>query len=127
MGRVVELAKERGYAETLFGRRRYLPELGSSNFNTRSFGERVAMNMPVQGTAADIIKLAMIRVAKRLAAEVPEARLLLQVHDELIAECPEDKKELVARILTQEMEGAVSLPVPLTAEAHWGHSWYDAK
>ena len=107
MGRVVELAKERGYAETLFGRRRYLPELGSSNFNTRSFGERVAMNMPVQGTAADIIKLAMIRVAKRLAAEVPEARLLLQVHDELIAECPEDKKELVARILTQEMEGAV--------------------
>ncbi len=127
MAQIVALAKERGYAETLFGRRRYLPELSSSNFNTRSFGERVAMNMPVQGTAADIIKLAMIRVARRLEAEAPEARLLLQVHDELIAECPEEQKELVARILTQEMEGAVSLPVPLTAEAHWGRSWYDAK
>ena len=127
MARVVETAKEKGYAETLFGRRRYLPELSSSNFNTRSFGERVAMNMPVQGTAADVIKLAMIRVARRLAAECPEARLLLQVHDELIAECPEELGKKAAQILTEEMEGAVSLPVPLTAEAHLGRNWYDAK
>ena len=124
---VVERAKEKGWAETLFGRRRYLPELKASNFNQRSFGERVAMNMPVQGTAADIIKLAMIRVEKRLAAEVPEAKLLLQVHDELIAECPEALGEKVAAILTEEMEGAVHLAVPLTAEAHFARNWYDAK
>ncbi len=85
------------------------------------------MNMPVQGTAADVIKLAMIRVARRLAAECPEARLLLQVHDELIAECPEELGKKAAQILTEEMEGAVSLPVPLTAEAHLGRNWYDAK
>ena len=127
MADVVARAKEKGYAETLFGRRRYLPELKASNFNQRSFGERVAMNMPVQGTAADIIKLAMIRVAKRLEAELPEARLLLQVHDELIAECPEDKAEKCAAILTEEMQGAVSLDVPLTAEAHFARDWYDAK
>jgi len=127
MAEVVESAKEKGYAATLFGRRRYLPELKSASFNLRSFGERVALNMPVQGTAADIIKLAMIRVAARLAAEAPEAHLLLQIHDELIAECPEEQAELVQRILTQEMEGAVSLPVPLTAEAHAGKNWYDAK
>ena len=127
MAEVVEKAKERGYAETLFGRRRYLPELKASNFNLRSFGERVAMNMPVQGTAADIIKLAMIRVAKRLETELPEAKLLLQVHDELIAECPEDKADQCASILTEEMQGAVSLAVPLTAEAHFARNWYDAK
>ena len=124
---VVARAREKGYAETLFGRRRYLPELKASNFNLRSFGERVALNMPVQGTAADIIKLAMIRVEKRLAAEAPEARLLLQVHDELIAECPEALSERVAAILTEEMQGAADLPVPLTAEAHCGLNWYDAK
>ena len=127
MTEVVERAKEKGYAETLFGRRRYLPELKASNYNLRSFGERVAMNMPVQGTAADIIKLAMIRVAKRLAEELPEARLLLQVHDELIAECPEGMAERAAAILTEEMQGAVTLAVPLTAEAHFAHNWYDAK
>ena len=127
MAQVVERAREKGYAETLFGRRRYLPELKASNFNQRSFGERVAMNMPVQGTAADIIKLAMIRVAKRLRAELPEARLLLQVHDELIAECPEELAEKAAVILTEEMQGAASLAVPLTAEAHYARNWYDAK
>ena len=127
MADVVARAKEKGYAETLFGRRRYLPELKASNFNQRSFGERVAMNMPVQGTAADIIKLAMIRVAKRLASQLPEARLLLQVHDELIAECPEDQAEQCAAILTEEMQGAVKLAVPLTAEAHFAKDWYDAK
>ena len=127
MARVVAQAKEKGYAETLFGRRRYLPELKASNFNLRSFGERVAMNMPVQGTAADVIKLAMIRVAKRLAAELPEAKLLLQVHDELIAECPEALAKKTAAILTEEMQGAVDLAVPLTAEAHFAKNWYDAK
>ena len=127
MRQVVERAREKGYAETYFGRRRYLPELKASNFNLRSFGERVAMNMPVQGTAADVIKLAMIRVARRLAAEVPEARLLLQVHDELIAECPEELGPKVAAILTEEMQGAADFPVPLTAEAHTGKTWYDAK
>ena len=85
------------------------------------------MNMPVQGTAADVIKLAMVRVHRRLAAEVPEAKLLMQVHDELIAECPAELAEQVMRILEEEMEGAASFAVPLTAEAHTGETWYDAK
>ncbi len=127
MAQVVEKAREKGYAETLFGRRRYLPELKSSNFNLRSFGERVAMNMPVQGTAADVIKLAMIRVDRCLREEVPEASLLLQVHDELIAECPEELGDKVAAILTREMQAAADLAVPLIAEAHTGRTWYDAK
>ena len=127
MAQVVEKAREKGYAETLFGRRRYLPELRSSNFNLRSFGERVAMNMPVQGTAADVIKLAMIRVDRCLREEAPEASLLLQVHDELIAECPEELGDKVAAILTREMQAAADLAVPLIAEAHTGRTWYDAK
>lgn len=127
MNRVVELAKERGYAETLFGRRRYLPELTSSNFNLRSFGERVAMNMPIQGTAADIIKIAMIRVAERLTREKMQAQLILQVHDELIVEAPEEEAEAAAKLLTEEMQNAVSLSVPMLAEAKIGNTWYDAK
>ena len=127
MKRVVEEAKERGYVETLFGRRRYLPELKSGNFNLRSFGERVARNMPIQGTAADIIKIAMIRVSDRLAREGLRARLILQVHDELIVECPEEEREQVKALLTQEMEGAVSLSVPMVAEAGSGRTWYEAK
>ena len=124
---VVEQAKERGYVETLWHRRRALPELKSSNFNLRSFGERVALNMPVQGTAADIIKLAMVRVDTRFREELPEARLLLQVHDELIAECLPEEAERCARILEEEMSAAARLDVPLLAEAHTGLSWYDAK
>ena len=120
MDRVIAEAKERGYVETLFGRRRPVPELKASNFNTRSFGERVARNMPIQGTAADIIKLAMVNVRRRLRAEGLEARLILQVHDELIAECPEREAERVAALR------AVTLSVPLTAEAHSGHSWAEA-
>ena len=127
MKRVVEEAKERGYVETLFGRRRYLPELKSGNFNLRAFGERVARNMPIQGTAADIIKIAMIRVSDRLAREGLRARLILQVHDELIVECPEEEREQVKALLTQEMEGAVSLSVPMVAEAGSGRTWYEAK
>ncbi len=127
MDAVVAKAKEQGYVETLFHRRRELPELRSSNFNLRSFGERVALNMPVQGTAADIIKLAMTAVHTRLKREGLRARLVLQVHDELIVECPEEEKETVARLLEEEMENVVSLSVPLTAEAHWGKNWLEAK
>ena len=127
MKRVVEQAKENGYAETMFGRRRYLPELTSSNHNLRAFGERVARNMPIQGTAADIIKIAMIRVEERLAKEKMQARLILQVHDELIVEAPREEVEKAARILTEEMQGAALLAVPLTAEAGVGATWYEAK
>ena len=127
MTNVVEHAKETGYVETLFGRRRYLPELSSSNFNLRSFGERVAMNMPIQGTAADIIKIAMIRVVHRLEKEGLRARLILQVHDELIVEAPEEDAPLVQQLLTEEMEQAIHLSVPMVAEATIGKTWYDAK
>lgn len=127
MKNVVEHAKETGYVETLFGRRRYLPELSSSNFNLRSFGERVAMNMPIQGTAADIIKIAMIRVVHRLEKEGLRARLILQVHDELIVEAPEEEAPLVQQLLTEEMEQAIHLSVPMVAEATIGKTWYDAK
>lgn len=124
---VVEQAKKDGFVTTLYGRRRYLPELKSSNYNLRSFGERAAMNTPMQGTAADIMKLAMVNAAKRIKAEGLKAKLILQVHDELIAECPDDERDNVKRILTEEMENAARLTVPLTAEAHTGKSWFDAK
>ena len=127
MTEVVERAKAQGYVETLMHRRRDLPELTASNFATRSFGERVALNMPIQGTAADVMKLAMVRVHDRLRREVPEAKLLLQVHDELIVECPEAMAEQAARLLTEEMEGVMQLSVPLVAEAHWGKNWLEAK
>lgn len=126
MERVIAQAKEKGYVETIFGRRRPVPELKASNFNTRSFGERVARNMPIQGAAADIIKLAMVNVRRRLRSEGLGARLILQVHDELIAECPESESERVAALLEEEMERAVQLSVPLVAEAHSGHSWSEA-
>ena len=126
MKNIVESAREKGYVSTIYGRRRYLPELKSSNFNMRSFGERVALNMPVQGTAADIIKLAMVNVHRRLKETGLKARLILQVHDELIVECPGEEAEQVRDILTQEMENAVHLSVPLVAEAHIGHSWAEA-
>ena len=127
MDAVVEQARERGYVETLFHRRRDLPELTSSNFNLRAFGERVALNMPIQGTAADIMKLAMIAVWKRLRREQPTARLVLQVHDELIVECPEADAPAVAKLLAEEMEHVAALSVPLTADAHWGKNWLEAK
>ncbi len=126
MHNVVEQAKADGYVSTLYGRRRNLPELKSSNFNMRSFGERVALNMPIQGTAADIIKIAMVNVHRRLEKEQLKAKLILQVHDELIVECPEDEAELVKALLTEEMEKAASLTVPLIAEAHSAHSWAEA-
>lgn len=127
MTRVVNEAREKGYAEDMFGRRRYLPELAATNFNLRSFGERVARNMPIQGAAADIIKIAMIRVRDRLRKENMTARLILQVHDELIVEAPENEAVRAAEILREEMENAVQLRVPMTVDVHMGKTWYDAK
>ena len=127
MDEVVRQARENGYVETLFHRRRNVPELKSSNYNTRSFGERVALNMPVQGTAADIMKFAMIAVWKRLRREGLRARPVLQIHDELIVECAAVDAERTAEILREEMEGAAALTVPLTVETHWGNSWLAAK
>lgn len=126
MTRVVEQAKADGYVTTLFGRRRDLPELKSSNFNLRSFGERVALNMPIQGTAADIIKAAMVRVDARMRAEHLQARLLLQVHDELIVECSAEEAETVKGILIEEMEHVVDYRVPLLVDAKIGASWAEA-
>lgn len=126
MKAIVEKAKQDGYVQTLYARRRYLPELKSSNFNTRSFGERVALNMPIQGTAADIIKLAMVNVYNRFKAEGLKAKLILQVHDELICECPEVETQRVSDILREEMSGAARLSVPLTVDVKTGHSWAEA-
>ncbi len=127
MDDLITSAKEKGYGETLFGRRRPLPELRAANGMTRAFGERVARNMPIQGTAADIIKIAMIRVHKRLKEEKLQARLILQVHDELIVEAPESEAVYVTKILEEEMEQAVVLSVPFKVDAHMGNTWYDAK
>ena len=120
-------ATDRGYGVTLMGRRRPLPELKAGNAMTRHFGERVARNMPIQGTAADIIKVAMVRVHRRLAAEGLQAKLILQVHDELMVECPRSEADVVCRLLTEEMEAAASLTVRLEVDAHVGETWYDAK
>lgn len=127
MKTVVEQARQTGYVETMYGRRRALPELHSSNYNVRTGAERMALNTPIQGTAADIIKIAMIRVRERMEREGLRAKLVLQVHDELIVECPQEEAEQVLRLVTEEMESAAELKVPLVAEAHVGKSWYDAK
>lgn len=127
MAEIVEHAKQDGYVTTLFGRRRYIPELVSKDFNVRSFGERVALNMPIQGTAADIMKIAMVNVASSLKKESPSSKLVLQIHDELIIEAPEGEESAVAKLLKREMEGAAQLLVPLTVDAHWGKSWNEAK
>ena len=123
----VEEAKKNGYTTTLLGRKRIINELKSSNYNVRSFGERAAMNMPLQGSSADIIKLAMIRVYNRLKKEGYKAKLIMQVHDELIIDCPQNEKENVALLLKEEMENAVSLSICLDVEAGIGKNWYDAK
>ena len=127
MKNVVTNAREVGYTQTLYGRKRHIPELTSSNFNIRQGAERIALNTPIQGTAADLIKLAMIRVYQTLKENYPQATLLLQVHDELIIECPENIAQQVAELISKEMEQVASLSVPLIAEAKWGTSWYDAK
>ena len=127
MKNVVEEARDSGYTQTLYGRRRYIPELKSSNFNVRSGAERMTLNTPIQGTAADLIKLAMIKVDAALRQNYPEAKLVLQVHDELIVECPEQIAADVAALVSSQMESVAQLNVPLTAEAKIGKSWFEAK
>ena len=124
---LVAEGKEKGYVTTMFGRRRPIPELKSGNFMQRSFGERVAMNSPIQGTAADIIKIAMNRVYKRIRQEGLKSRLVLQVHDELLIETKKDELEIVSRILEEEMKGAANLSVELEVDMHEGSNWYEAK
>lgn len=123
----VKLAKDKGYTVTVFNRRRPIPELSSSNFMQRAFGERVAMNSPIQGTAADIIKIAMIRVYDRLSKEGLKSKLILQIHDELLIEALESEVELVKKILAEEMKNAVNLAVPMEIDMHSGYTWFDAK
>ena len=127
MEKVIDKARKNGYVSTLFGRRRYLPELQNSNKMLQTFGERVARNAPIQGTAADIIKLAMINVQNRLKTDFPSAKLILQVHDELIVECDEKDASGVCRLLEEEMQNAADLAVNLTAEAGYGKNWLEAK
>ena len=127
MERIKEQAREEGYVSTMFGRKRWLPELKSKNNNIRKLGERMALNTPIQGTAADIIKIAMVRVYRRLKAEHMRSRLILQVHDELILETPEEEIELAKQVLKEEMEAACALKAPLTVEAACGQDWYAAK
>ena len=123
---VADAAAE-GVSKTLMGRRREMPELRSSNYNTRSFGERVAMNMPIQGTAADIIKAAMVKVFETLESEGLKAKLILQIHDELIIDCPIEESLRVERLLKECMEGVMNLAVPLEVEVKTGNSWYETK
>ncbi len=127
MAEIVETARTQGYVTTIYGRRRYIPEIKSSNYNIRQGAERIALNTPIQGTAADLIKLAMIRVDQALRENGLEGKLVLQVHDELIVECPQHEVEQVRMIVTREMENIAQLSVPLTAEAKDGKTWYDAK
>ena len=122
---IIREAKDKGYVETIFHRRRYLPDINSRNFNLRSFAERTAMNTPIQGSAADIIKVAMIQVAKRLEEENLEAKMLLQVHDELVFEAPEAEIPALQTLVEETMQSAVELSIPLSVEGHAGDSWYD--
>jgi DNA polymerase-1 len=124
---IVKQAKQDGYVTTLLNRRRYLPDIRSSNFNLRSFAERTAMNTPIQGTAADIIKLAMIRMQEKLEQQGLKSRMLLQVHDELVFEVPESELETMQQIVPEVMEQALALDVPLKVDVHYGRTWYDAK
>ena len=126
MKEIVQDAKHEGYVTTIMNRRRYLPEITSSNFNIRSFAERTAMNTPIQGSAADIIKKAMIDLEARLEKENLRARLLLQVHDELILEAPEEEMDILNKIVPEVMEKTVSLQVPLKVDASYGKNWFDA-
>ena len=127
MDEIVEKAKEQGYVETLFHRRRYIPELSSNNYMVRQFGARAAMNTPIQGTAADIMKIAMINVYNELKKEKLDAKIILQVHDELIIECRKEEKEKVKKILKNCMENAITLVVPLKVDISEADNWYEAK
>ena len=127
MESVVKEAREKDYVETLFHRRRYLPDIHSSNFNLRSFAERTAMNSPIQGSAADILKMAMIELDREMRERKFKANLLLQVHDELIFEVPQDELESLQSLVEEVMENAVSLKVPLRADSNVGDNWFEAK
>ena len=127
MDSVVESAKEKGYVETLFGRRRYIPEIKSNNYMVRQFGSRVAMNTPIQGTAADIMKIAMINVYNKLKEENIDAKIVLQIHDELLLEVSNKDKEEAKQILKNCMEKATKLEIPLEVELSEGNSWYEVK
>ena len=123
----VAFCKEHGYVKTLFGRIRPIPEIHNSNFMLRSFGERAAMNMPLQGTASDIIKLAMIKVYQQLKQKGLRAKMIVQVHDELVIDCPKEELDIVIELLRDCMQNVVTLEVPLEVDIHYGASWYDAK
>ena len=127
MEEIVRDAKDKGYVETLYHRRRYLSDINSRNFNLRSFAERTAINTPIQGSAADILKIAMIEMARRLKEEKLQATMLLQVHDELVFEVPESELEQLNQLVKEVMEHAVSLHVPLIIDSSWGKTWYEAK
>ena len=127
MDNIAEQAKIKGYTETMFGRRRYIPEIKSNNYMVRKFGERAAMNTPIQGTAADIMKIAMIKVYNRIKAENLKSNIILQIHDELLVEAPLEEEEEMKKILQEEMESAAKLSVPLKVEIERGNSWYQAK
>lgn len=127
MDDIVQDARRDGYVKTLLERRRYLPEINASNFNLRSFAERTAMNTPIQGTAADIIKLAMVRMDQVLNERKLRSRMLLQVHDELVFEVPQDELEIMKELVPETMEKALSLSVPLKADVSYGDNWYEAK
>jgi DNA polymerase-1 len=124
--RVLEETRKRGYVETLMGRRRYLPEISGSNAAARRFAERIAINTSIQGTAADIIKKAMVRIQDRLDSEGLAARMLVQVHDELLLEVPEGQRQIIGSLVKEEMEGAESLAVPLKIQTGWGYNWAEA-
>ena len=124
---IVEQAKKDGYVETLFNRRRYIPELSSNNYMVRQFGARAAMNTPIQGTAADIMKIAMVNLYKELKNQKLDAKIVLQIHDELMIECKEEECKKVEEILKQCMENAIKLSVPLEVEVSCAHNWYDLK
>ena len=127
LDKLVADGKEQGFVSTLFGRKRPIPELNSSNFMQRSFGERVAMNSPLQGTAADIMKIAMIRVFERMEKEQLKSKMILQVHDEILIETHKEEEEYVKKILEEEMKGAANLAVVLEVDVHSGTDWYEAK
>ena len=124
---IVALGKKQGYVETIFHRRRYVPELKAKNFNIRSFGERIALNTPIQGSAADIIKIAMIKVYRALKGSKSQAKLILQIHDELLLEVREEDQDRVKKELVDLMEGAAKLDIPLSVDVSSGKSWYEAK
>ena len=124
---IVDETRKNGYTMTMFGRKRFIPDLNSTNFNVRQAAERVTLNTPIQGTAADLIKFAMMFVYDALKEQYPEAKMILQVHDELIVECPESIAQEVADLVKEKMESVAYMCIPLVAEAKWGKSWYEAK